>query len=486
MRYRFLVTLTLTPLLLTGCSLFDGSSQPQPEPTSAIAPPLTPTSLPPTPGPGDSISLSWTQKPVQPHQTEADRPFQELVKTNASAGSDLWRVYTVTGDAAPRLERESRRWIRNAAWLDNGAALLLSYTTNYGPQDFASGAEKLIPGAGRPVWDLRLPSIAHAVSPSGEFALIERGNALLLRSDGTLWEAQTDLPLQNGAWSPDGRRLILISEPRTGPGANLQHNFIVEPLGHTATLAGHGYYPLWSPGSSSVVLMTNSSGDTDVSVFDVTSRRTETFPIKGFALSNYPFSWSPDGRYFTWRDGLLDFETGTVVRQPSGQEIIDAAVSPDGRSLLLTLEVSQDVGPNCGQGKVLNRTLLVDIVSGAQRTLFDCNRLWTYVEWVDSQRFLAYTHTCWSCEGRSRLFLLDVDGSEKQLTDEFRAFIRYDVSPDGSKILVSGDELRLYTNTGVLLRSIPVEPGFSVIDVNWSPDGNSFVYIVGPQDLVVI
>ena len=152
----------------------------------------------------------------------------------------------------------------------------------------------------------------------------------------------------------------------------------------------------------------------------------------------------------------------------------------------MTTEVIQAQGLACGAGRLANQTLLIDTATGAERLLFDCDRFWANVEWVDSQRFLAYTHTCWGCEGKSRLFLVSIDGAAQQLTDEFRAFLRYDISPDGSKILVSGDEVRVYTTTGVLLRSIPVDDGYTVTGVEWAPDGLSFAYIVGPTDFVVL
>ena len=54
------------------------------------------------------------------------------------------------------------------------------------------------------------------------------------------------------------------------------------------------------------------------------------------------------------------------------------------------------------------------------------------------------------------------------------------VSPDGSKLLVSGTELRLYDGDLALLRDFAVPGGKRVHAVAWAPESVRFVYVLGP------
>ena len=54
------------------------------------------------------------------------------------------------------------------------------------------------------------------------------------------------------------------------------------------------------------------------------------------------------------------------------------------------------------------------------------------------------------------------------------------IAPDGSRILVTGERLRVYNADGVLLRELVPPEGFDVADAAWSPDSASFTYILGP------
>jgi hypothetical protein len=500
-RFRRGLPLLGLVLLLSACSLFDGSgaTPTAQSPENREPPPLgTPAPTPLPPQPGDTISISWKQVQPQAHENELDRPFQDLVKTNAASGSDLWRLYTVTGDSAPRLELETRRWLVMASWVDNGAALLLSYATRYQPgQDtqggprrdpdpWGRGAVKLTPGAPAPQWDLRLQGSPSA-TPGSDFAIVPGGDTgdtvLLLRSDGTLWAAAGAGFNSAAAPSPDGRRLVLTGRDQYEPDGDKERNFIAAPLGAEAVLAGYGDFRVWSPDSSRLALV-RSDG---VSLFTPATEDSATIGINTHESPNWPIVWSPDGRYLAVRDGLIDADAGRVVSQPTGRELIDAAFSPDGRWLALTLEFNQGTRTTCDGPGLRNQTLLIAAATGTGRAIFDCNRFFSRIEWLGNERLLAFTNSCWACEGKSQLFLVSVaDASAQPLNRELGFWINYDVSPDGSKVLVTGDQLRLYTASGTLLRSIPVEDGYAVTAVQWSPDGTSFTYIVGPKDFVVL
>ena len=84
-------------------------------------------------------------------------------------------------------------------------------------------------------------------------------------------------------------------------------------------------------------------------------------------------------------------------------------------------------------------------------------------------------------------FLISLtDGSALQLTEELATYGGYRLSPDGSRILVTGPHPRIYSRDGTLLRSIEVEEGYALTYAAWKPDGSGFAFIVGPKDFYLI
>jgi hypothetical protein len=66
------------------------------------------------------------------------------------------------------------------------------------------------------------------------------------------------------------------------------------------------------------------------------------------------------------------------------------------------------------------------------------------------------------------------------LTQGLEKGATYGLSPDGSRILVTGSKLRVYTIDGQLEREISPPAGHVVLAAAWAEDGSSFAYITGP------
>jgi dipeptidyl aminopeptidase/acylaminoacyl peptidase len=483
---RGLALLGLT-LLLNACSFFDGPEAATPVLEAQLPPEPTPTPGPPQPG--DAIDLRWTQVTPQAHETEAARPFQDAVAEFDTEGEDLWRLYTVHGDSASRLELETRRFLTLLHWTADNTSLIAEYYTRYEgrPQDFIAGAQRRTPGAPGPAWDVRLPGPALWPGLNGDlFGLANAsvGGQAFLQADGSLWALESDLEnIEAAGWSPDGGSLLLAQYDPARDEPGRARYYVTQPFAAQGFFVGVGSRPAWAPDSRRLAFATQ----TGVSLFDVASRRIETIPSPVTAFLGF-LHWSDDGRYLVARDGLVDVAARRFVVVPTNRDIIDAALSSDGRWLAVTLEFNQGSSTTCDGPGLRNRTYLIDVATGAERALFDCDRFLARLRWVDNERFLAYTHTCWACEGKSQLFLVSIAGepSTTALNADFGYWVRFDVSPDGSQILLSGDEVRVYTPQGRLIRRIPVEPGYTVTDVRWAPDGSGFAFLVGPKDVVFV
>ena len=66
-------------------------------------------------------------------------------------------------------------------------------------------------------------------------------------------------------------------------------------------------------------------------------------------------------------------------------------------------------------------------------------------------------------------------------TDGQEAGAEFAVSPDGNRVLITGNTLRMYDAKGWLLREIQPPEGASVLQAAWSKDGRSFAYTTGPS-----
>jgi WD40 repeat protein len=127
--------------------------------------------------------------------------------------------------------------------------------------------------------------------------------------------------------------------------------------------------------------------------------------------------------------------------------------------------------------------VLRSLVGGEDLVLVDCDHgFFANPHWLTGERLLLSGPSCWGCETDAvRFSIADLrTGRIQDLNPAPERGAAFAVSPDGSRLLISGDRLRLYSRDGALLRTIEAPPGFSVLGVAWSPDGSRFAYVVGP------
>jgi Tol biopolymer transport system component len=195
--------------------------------------------------------------------------------------------------------------------------------------------------------------------------------------------------------------------------------------------------------------------------------------------------WSADGSEIVLGGDLIDLATGALVASlvPTGRRSTDtaSALSADGRYLVAT---ELCASPSYAQ----NRIHLYDRQAGETRLLRDCDRV--AVPWwlPDGHRLLLTTPLCWGCDTVTfSITSMDVEsGNVVPLTNGLEPHAAAHVSPDGSRLMVTGEALRLYTEDGQLLRELPVPEDFDVAAAAWSPDGSSFIYVVGPAGFALL
>jgi dipeptidyl aminopeptidase/acylaminoacyl peptidase len=236
-----------------------------------------------------------------------------------------------------------------------------------------------------------------------------RNNLWLVPSAGG-WPTQLTISDQRQAepaWSPDGKQIAYISDK---DGDELWNIYLVSPISGevtnlTAMPDAASEAPAWSPDSRSVAYMTKakSSASYEIQIIDVATRRTthvtRSSPPQ---LGNFSPIWSHDGSHIAYtqenasgKDSnifLYDLasKSSTCLTPHRGdQTFAAAALSPDGRSLLIT--------SNAANG--YDNVALLDIAS-------------KQLTWVTEDKWEISAHS-FSPDGRSIYFAANVDGREQ-------------------------------------------------------------------------
>jgi WD40 repeat protein len=238
------------------------------------------------------------------------------------------------------------------------------------------------------------------------------------------------------------------------------------------------YQVAWSPDGTRLAYLSGG----DLHVFDHASGDSRRITSRAGYRFGIP-RWSADGSEIILGGDLIDLATGNVVASlvPPGQ-VIDSTLSPDGRYFVAT-EPCEGYPPP-------HRIHLYDKKTGETRLLRDCDEaVSAHLRWLpDGHHLLVKEPSCYACETVAfSITSMDVEsGDVVALTDGLEPHAAAYVSPGGSRVLVTGKALRLYTEDGLLLRALPAPEDFDVAAAAWSPDGSSFVYIVGPAGFFLL
>jgi dipeptidyl aminopeptidase/acylaminoacyl peptidase len=212
------------------------------------------------------------------------------------------------------------------------------------------------------------------------------------------------------AWSPDGKWIAYMSDKN---GNELWDIFLVSPQSGevtnlTATPESAEEAPAWSPDSKQVAYMTKAktSPSFEIEIIDIATRVptriTKNTPPQ---LGNVSPLWSPDGKAIAYtqenasgKDSnvfLYDLAARTAVNltpHPGDQTFTAAAISPDGKSLLVTSNAGE--GPAHGYDNVA----LLDIASKK-------------LTWITADPWEIRANS-FSPDGQSVVWSANVDGRE--------------------------------------------------------------------------
>jgi hypothetical protein len=105
--------------------------------------------------------------------------------------------------------------------------------------------------------------------------------------------------------------------------------------------------------------------------------------------------------------------------------------------------------------------------------------------WLSDKHLIARIYNCSQCGPTEfRVILIDItSGKWTSLTNGFELRASGVPAPDGKKVAVLGDRLRVFDDSGRLVEDYgPAPTGMLYLDVVWSPDSRSFAYVLAPEE----
>lgn len=442
------------------------------------------------------VKVQWQQ--VDPPSMEA-RELPHPIAASVLGADDTWRAYVVEGAGPPRLVLETNRFLSGIpVWDPAGRRLTFGFVSR--PERAATTAASAnrivgytaveLPG-GQKAWEQVLaPMVSAQISPSGDRILITDSRQGFSRSDlyildlpGTSRRLSGLTNATGATWSPDGRWLLVaVNRTESGAQANSRVYYLVSTTEPEAVEIGRFTAPpQWSYDGGRLAAFLGE----DLVVFDAAERR-ETRIGLNTKLEGIP-RWSTDGRFVAHLGGAVELATGRVIPVTVFGTAI-TTVSPGGAwtasgtdasacPRFTSLELRTGLGPN--------RTFVRNVASGQESTLVDCGDTGysSHIWLSDSALVLGGSFCAADCpQLQVSLALATLPGGQvRNLTNGREEGAEMAVSPDRRRLLVSGAELRVYSITGALERRITPPEGFLVTRVSWSPDGNSFAYVVAPK-----
>ena len=289
---------------------------------------------------------------------------------------------------------------------------------------------------------------------------------------------------QDGAWSPDGSRIVFARENElwTAASDGRQKQKI-------ATLSGNAFWLRWSPDSSRIRFTSVDQKNGKAALWQCRSDGTELRPLSRFQSNENDEAdeccgeWSKDGRYFFYRvfqnnhpeiwarrESFI-LPTKPVQLTTGPLDAIDAIPSVDGRRLL-TLEAQERYELHRFD---LRTHQLTPYLPGSAAT--DVRR-------IPGTNAIAYIES----HGReTKVWTSREDGGDRvQLSSPPMDVTRITPSPDGKQIALMGKlpnapwRIYLVSSSGGEVRGVtPADE--NVADATWSPDGHEMMFGAVPD-----
>jgi hypothetical protein len=189
-------------------------------------------------------------------------------------------------------------------------------------------------------------------------------------------------------------------------------------------------------------------------------------------------------------DGVIvNVKTG-ASRPGSSQELLQLLGPAENLSPNKRLVATTDPPATALAGSVdcrgkPSRLKVTDKQTGTPKTLLECpSGLPGQVKWIDDSHLLVTIYNCYACEpGSAAVTLVNVDsGRAVQLTNGLEPNTDAMPSPDGRRVVVTGERLRVYDADGALVSDLgPLSIELRPTSLAWSSDNKSLAYILGPQ-----